>query len=137
MWGFIRQYMPAASPETSPFLDRLVGYAVKYYEDFVLPAKKYRMPDERERRSLENLAFRLEQLPTDAPLDTLQTEVFSAGKENGYEKEELRTWFQALYQVLLGQNEGPRFGSFIQLYGVQETIALIHRALLGDLAKAA
>ncbi len=137
LWGYIRMHSQDVTPDSAPFLDRLAGYAVKYYEDFVLPNKQYRMPDARERKALENLAYRLEQLPTDAPLDALQTEVFSAGKENGYEKEELRTWFQALYQVLLGQNEGPRFGSFIQLYGTEETTALIHRALAGDLAKAA
>lgn len=137
MWGFIRLHTPSATPDSAPFLDRLVGYAVKYYEDFVLPNKKYRMADARERQALENLAFRLEQLPADATFDQLQTEVFSAGKENGYDKEELRNWFQALYQVLLGQNEGPRFGSFIQLYGVEETIALIHKGLTGQLAKAA
>ncbi|MCC7305279.1 MAG: lysine--tRNA ligase [Alphaproteobacteria bacterium] len=137
MWGFIRNYNESVTPESAPFLDRLVGYAVKYYEDFVLPAKKYRHPDGRERQALENLAFRLEKLPEHADFEALQTEVFSAGKENGYEKEELRGWFQALYQVLLGQNEGPRFGSFIQLYGTEETIALIHKALAGQLAKAA
>ena len=137
MWGFIRNYNADVTPESAPFLDRLVGYAVKYYEDFILPNKQYRLADDRERAALSNLAFRLEQLPKDATLDQLQTEVFSAGKENGYPKEELRNWFQALYQVLLGQNEGPRFGSFIQLYGVEETIALIHKGLTGDLAKAA
>jgi lysyl-tRNA synthetase class 1 len=137
MWGFIRNYNPDVTPDSAPFLDRLVGYAVKYYEDFVLPNKKYRVPDAREKQALENLAYRLEQLPPDATFDQLQTEVFSAGKENGYEKDELRGWFQALYQILLGQNEGPRFGSFIQLYGVSETIALIHRGLSGDLTKPA
>ncbi len=137
MWGFIRSYSPNVTPENAPFLDRLVGHAVKYYEDFVLPNKKYRAPDDRERAALENLAYRLEQLPNNADFDALQTEVFSAGKENGYPKEELRNWFGALYQVLLGQNEGPRFGSFIQLYGVEESIALIHKGLNGDLAKAA
>ena len=70
-------------------------------------------------------------------IKTLQTEVFAAGKENGYPKEELRNWFQALYQILLGQNEGPRFGSFIQLYGRDETIELIRKGLSGSLVKAA
>ena len=135
MWGFIRQYNDKVTPESAPFLDRLVEYAVKYYEDFVLPNKQYRHPDGRENQALENLAFRLEKLPEHADLDALQTEVFAAGKENGYEKDELRIWFQALYQVLLGQDQGPRFGSFIQLYGTQETIALIHKALSGDLVK--
>lgn len=137
MWGFIRRYRADASPENLPFLDRLVEYAVRYYEDFVKPHKIYRLPDSRERAAMEDLARRLEALPPDASVDSLQNEVFSAGKENGYGKEELRTWFQALYQVLLGQSEGPRFGSFIALYGIAETIALIRSALAGNLAKAA
>ncbi|GJL85151.1 MAG: lysine--tRNA ligase [Micavibrio sp.] len=137
LWGYIRKHKPDATPENAPFLDRLVGYAVKYYEDFVLPTKTYRMPDDRERAAMEDLAKRLEALPKDADLDAMQTEVFSAGKENGYEKNELREWFQALYQVLLGQNQGPRFGSFIELYGVQESITLIRDALDGKFAKAA
>lgn len=137
LWGYIRLHKPGVSPESAPFLDRLVGHAVKYYEDFVLPNKKYRLPDERERKAMEDLAARLEKLPANAELEALQTEVFSAGKENGYPKEKLKNWFQALYQVLLGQNEGPRFGSFIQLYGRTETIGLIRKALSGELAKAA
>jgi lysyl-tRNA synthetase class 1 len=137
MWGFIRKHKQGVTPETSPFLDRLVGYAVKYYEDFILPNKTYRLPTDRERAAMEDLAKRLKAVPKDAGLDALQTEVFSAGKENGYAKEELREWFQALYQVLLGQNEGPRFGSFIEVYGVNETIALIEDALNGKFAKAA
>lgn len=137
MWGFIRRYRPEATPESVPMLDRLVGYAVRYYEDFVKPNKTYRLADSRERAAMEDLVRRLEALPPDAPLEALQNEVFAAGKENGYPKEELRAWFQALYQVLLGQSEGPRFGSFIELYGIAETCALIRAALAGDLAKAA
>ncbi|MGB4058473.1 MAG: lysine--tRNA ligase [Alphaproteobacteria bacterium] len=137
LWNYIKMHKPGVTPDSAPFLDRLVGHAVKYYEDFVLPAKQYRMPDERERKAMEDLATRLDGVADDADLETLQTAVFSAGKENGYEKEELRNWFQALYQVLLGQNEGPRFGSFIQLYGRTETNALIRKALCGDLAKVA
>ncbi len=131
MWGFIRRYKPDATPENYPFLGRLVKYAVKYYEDFVLPNKKYRLPDERETRAMNDLAARLKALPEGADLDALQTEVFSAGKENGYDKKELREWFQALYQVLLGQDQGPRFGSFIELYGKDDTTALIEDALEG------
>ena len=137
LWGFIRRYSADATPENAPFLDRLVRYAIKYYEDFVLPVKQYRLPSDRERAALEDLAKRLTPLPENADLDMLQTEVFSAGKENGYTKEELREWFQAIYQVLLGQDQGPRFGTFIQLYGVKDTIALIHEALAGKFAKAA
>jgi lysyl-tRNA synthetase class 1 len=138
LWGFIRLYSPGATPDNAPFLDRLVGYALKYYEDFVLPAKRYRLPDERERAALTDLAERLKKLDGKPDSEALQTEVFSAGKENGYGKEELREWFQALYQVLLGQDQGPRFGSFIALYGRMETVALIEKALEGGfMAKAA
>ena len=125
LWRYINQYKPDVSPESAPFLDRLVEYAIKYYKDFILPTKTYRAPDQREREALEGLAQHLESIPPNSDLDTIQTAVFSAGKDNGYDKSELRDWFQALYQVLLGQNEGPRFGSFAQLYGTKQTVELI------------
>jgi lysyl-tRNA synthetase class 1 len=137
LWGFIRQYKPDATPDSAPFLDRLVAYAIRYYEDFVLPGKKYRAADARERAALEDLAARLQKLGDGQDAETYTTEVFSAGKENGYAKEELRTWFQAIYQVLLGQDEGPRFGSFIEVYGAGKTVQLIGDALNGKFAKAA
>lgn len=137
MWGFIKRYKPDATPDNSPFLARLVEYAVRYYQDFVLPSKTYRAPDARERAALEDLAGRLAKLPANADGEAIQTEVFSAGKENGYEKEELRTWFQAIYEVLIGQSQGPRFGSFIELFGIQNTIDLINEGLAGKFAKAA
>ena len=137
LWSYIKMHKPGITPESAPFLDRLAGYAVKYYEDFVLPNKQYRLPDVREKAAMADLANRLENVTGDADLETLQTEVFAAAKENGYPKEELRNWFQALYQILLGQNEGPRFGSFIQLYGRDETIELIRKGLSGSLVKAA
>ncbi|MEM9469438.1 MAG: lysine--tRNA ligase [Pseudomonadota bacterium] len=137
MWGFIGLYAPGVTPETHPFLDKLVAYAVKYYEDFVLPSKVYRAPDDREIAALNDLANRLESLPKGADGETIQTEVFSAGKENGYDKKELRQWFQAIYEVLIGQSQGPRFGSFIELYGVDKTITLIREALDGKFLKAA
>ena len=137
MWGFIRRYSPGATPENAPFLGQLVQYAVRYYEDFVLPAKKYRAPDARERAALEDLSRRLKAMPADIDSEALQTEVFSAGKENGYPKEELRSWFQAIYEVLIGQPQGPRFGTFIALYGREETVALIDEALAGKFAAAA
>lgn len=137
LWGFIKHYEADATPDSAPFLDRLVHYAIKYYEDFVLPAKQYRMPDERERAALEDLAARLEKLEDGLEAEAYMTEVFSAGKENGYEKDELRGWFQAIYEVLLGETQGPRFGSFIKLYGVKETTQLIRDALDGKFAQAA
>lgn len=137
MWGFIQKYAKDATPKNAPFLDHLVSFAVKYFEDFVKPTKSYRMPDDRERTALNDLANRLEALPADADLDALQTEVFSAGKENGYDQSELRDWFKAIYEVLIGQEQGPRFGAFIEIYGIDETVALIRDALDGKLAKAA
>lgn len=137
MWGFIKRYKAGATPENSPFLAKLVEYAVRYYDDFVLPAKTYRPADERERAALADLLQRLKALPKEADAETIQTEVFSAGKENGYQKEELRTWFQAIYEVLLGQSQGPRFGSFIAVYGIDETIAMIEQGLSGDFIKKA
>ncbi|MBX2834604.1 MAG: lysine--tRNA ligase [Micavibrio sp.] len=137
LWKFIKSYAPDATPESAPFLDRLVGYAIRYYKDFVLPEKQYRAPDSRETKTLEALASKLESMDNGLEAEDYMTEVFSAGKENGYEKDELRDWFKAIYEVCLGQSQGPRFGSFIKLYGVKDTTALIRDALNGKFAKAA
>ena len=137
LWNFIKSYAPDATPESAPFLDRLVGYAIRYYKDFVLPEKTYRAPDDREQAALTDLAGRLEGMEDGLEAEDYMTEVFSAGKENGYDKEELRAWFQAIYEICLGQSQGPRFGSFIQLYGVKDTASLIRDALDGKFAKAA
>lgn len=137
LWKFIQSYAPEANADSAPFLDRLVDYAIKYYQDFVLPEKTYRAADEREAKALTALAAKLETMDNGLQAEDYMTEVFSAGKENGYEKEELRDWFQAIYEVCLGQSQGPRFGSFIQLYGVKDTAQLIRDALDGKFAKAA
>ena len=137
LWKFIKQYSPEATPDNAPMLDRLVGYAIKYYTDFVLPEKNYRAPDERETAALKDLAARLSAMDESLESENYMTEVFSAGKENGYDKDELRDWFKAIYEILLGQSQGPRFGSFIKLYGVKETAQLIDDALNGKFAKAA
>ncbi|WP_091735035.1 lysine--tRNA ligase [Phenylobacterium immobile] len=127
LWGFLARYIPGASPETEPMLDKLVGYAINYYEDFVKPAKRFRNPDDRERAAMSDLVARLQALPADADAELIQNEVFEAGKVGGFEP--LRSWFSALYEVLLGQSQGPRFGSFAAIFGVQRTIALIEGAL--------
>ena len=137
MWGFIKRYKPDTTPENSPFLAELVKFAVRYYDDFVLPSKVYREADARERASLVSLVEKLKVLPKDADAEVIQTEVFSAGKENGYPKEELRSWFQAIYEILIGQSQGPRFGSFIAVYGIDETIAMIEQGLQGEFLKKA
>ncbi len=137
LWGFIKQYAPGATPNSAPFLDRLVGYAIRYYQDFILPKKVYRAPDDRESKALNDLAARLEAMDNGLESEAYMTEVFSAGKENGYDKSELREWFQAIYEVCLGQSQGPRFGSFVKLYGVADTAALIRDALDGKFLKVA
>ncbi len=132
LWGFISRYIPDATAQNNAKLDELVGYAIRYYHDFVRPAKTFRLPSEKERTALADLDQRLAALPDGAEAETIQNEVYAVGKAHDFEN--LRDWFQALYQVLLGQDRGPRFGSFVALYGVGETRALIARALSGELA---
>ncbi|MGB0497413.1 MAG: lysine--tRNA ligase [Rubricella sp.] len=134
LWGFMRRYAPEASPESHPGLDAAAGFAVRYFQDFVKPTRQFRLPDERERTALEDLKARLS--AWDGPLDAeaLQSEVFAVGKAHGFEP--LRDWFKALYEVLLGASQGPRFGGFIALYGVEETIRLIEAGLAGELVTA-
>ncbi|MBT6205606.1 MAG: lysine--tRNA ligase [Rhodospirillaceae bacterium] len=127
LWGFISRYLPGATPQTEPLIDRLSGLAVNYYQDFVKPAKQYRAPNDQERAAFEDLAGRFAALPADADGETFQTEVYAVGKEHGFEP--LRAWFQALYEVLLGQSAGPRFGSFVALYGRDEMLALMREML--------
>lgn len=135
LWSFISRYVPGASPATMPLLDRLVGYAVAYYEDFVKPAKTYRKASDVERAALDDLAKTLEALPAGSTAEEIQNQVYEVGKRHGFT--DLRAFFQALYEILLGQTQGPRMGSFIALYGVKETLALIRRAIKGeDLAAA-
>jgi lysyl-tRNA synthetase, class I len=136
LWGFIRRYSPGASPESMPFLDKLVDCAIAYYQDFVRPAKNYRMPDEQERAALADLAETLKGMEPAADAETIQNAVYEVGKRHGY-AENLRAWFGCLYQVLLGQQEGPRFGAFAALYGLGETVALIEAALTRKAADAA
>ena len=155
MWGFINRYAPDASPEANPDLDAAAGFAVRYYQDHVKPTRQFRLPTDQERAALENLiaALKDEKVALDAiaqknadagkadePLpevnyaddEFLQSVVFAIGKNHGFEP--LRAWFSCLYEVLLGATQGPRFGGFIALYGVEETIALIEAALKGELA---
>ncbi|MDO5657380.1 MAG: lysine--tRNA ligase [Paracoccus sp. (in: a-proteobacteria)] len=132
LWGFIRRYAPDASPETHPQLDAAAGYAVRYFNDFVAPTRVFRAPDAREAAALRELDDRLAAWDGAADPEELQTMVFAVGRDHGFEP--LRDWFSALYQVLLGADQGPRFGGFIALYGVDETRALIARALAGELS---
>ncbi|MDF2798735.1 MAG: lysine--tRNA ligase [Devosia sp.] len=131
MWGFISRYIPGASPVTHPELDKLAGYAVRYFNDRVKPFKTYRAPIDHERAALEDLRTQLEAYAGSTDAEALQNLVYEIGKAHKFEP--LRDWFKAIYQVLLGEDQGPRFGSFIALYGVGETRRLIEDALEGKL----
>ena len=135
LWGFISRYLPEATPATAPFLDRLVGYAINYYRDHVKPQKRYRLPDATERAALDELLRYLEAAPAGATAEDLQNEVYEIGKRHPFP--DLRAWFKALYEVLLGQDQGPRMGSFIALYGRAETADLIRKVLKGESLSAA
>jgi lysyl-tRNA synthetase class 1 len=132
LWGFIRRYAPEASPDTHPHLDEAAEFAVRYFRDFVAPKRTYRAPSEKERAALEDLRSRLAAWEGGLDAEALQSMVYAVGRDHGFEP--LRDWFTALYEILLGASQGPRFGGFIALYGVQETIALIDKALEGRLA---
>ncbi len=131
LWGFIQRYAPDASPEANPQLDQAAGFAIRYYNDFVKPTKTFRAPDDRERAAITDLAERLKVWDGGLDAEALQSMVFAVGKEHGFEP--LRDWFKALYEVLLGASQGPRFGGFIALYGVDETVDLIDAGLAGNL----
>ncbi|GIT91241.1 lysine--tRNA ligase [Jannaschia pagri] len=130
LWGYIRQYAPEASPETNPQMDRAAEGAVRYYNDFVKPTKVYRAPTELERDALQELRDGLRTWDGATTDEALQSLVYDVGRERF---DPMRDWFKALYQVLLGADQGPRFGSFIALYGVAETADLIDLALSGAL----
>jgi lysyl-tRNA synthetase class 1 len=142
LWAFIRRYSPETSPETHPHLDQLAGFALKYFEDFVKPAKRYRPATPEEAEALKALSDRLGELPKDASPEEIQDAVYDVGR--GYEAYTKQNkdgsigvslaWFNTLYQILLGEEKGPRFGSFVALYGIDETRDLIARALAGELA---
>jgi lysyl-tRNA synthetase class 1 len=139
LWGFIGRYRPGVTPQTHPKLDALVGYAIHYFRDFVLPTKKFREPQPIERVALTDLRDALSQLPSDATAEAIQDVVYEVGRREPFLDEKKKAkdgkpgvaldWFNMLYQVLLGQEKGPRFGSFVAVYGVQNTVDMIDGAL--------
>ena len=131
IWSYLQKYIDDISPESHPELDKLVSYAVLYYQERVRPFKTYRLPNANEVIHLTALQEKLKKIDKDASADEIQSAVFAVGKDANYAN--LREWFLCLYQTLLGQDEGPRMGSFIKLYGIAETEALIASALAGKL----
>ena len=135
VWGYVTDYAPAVSPASHPELDRMIGYAVNYYQDLVRPQKIYRLPNETEQNHLQALKHALADLPDHASGEDIQSVVYAVGKAAEYEN--LRDWFKCLYEVLLGQTEGPRMGSFFALYGRGKSVQLIDDALAGRLSASA
>ena len=127
-WKFVQRYAPETSPESHPELDQLIGLAVNYARDFVVPNLKKRPPTAEEAAALRELDTELAKLPADADAEAIQHLVFEIGKAH-YGKDKLRAWFQALYETLLGSSQGPRMGSFIALYGIENSRRLIAEAL--------
>ncbi len=134
LWGFITRYAPGVTPESHPKLARLVEHALAYCRDFVLPQRRLRAPDARERAALRDLRGRLLALPSGTDAEAIQDLLYALGRSHGFEP--LREWFKALYETLLGRSEGPRFGTFVALYGIEETVALIDLALAREAAAA-
>lgn len=144
LWGFISRYAPGVTRDTHPELDRLAGYAIRYFDDFVKRSKAYRSPDEGERAALAALSDRLGGLPADADGEAIQNAALNVARAvPRYQDHDKKSpeggpgvsgaFFQMIYQILIGQERGPRFGSFAALYGIAETRALIAKALTGEL----
>jgi lysyl-tRNA synthetase class 1 len=139
LWGFVGRYRPGVTKDTHPHLGKLVDYAIHYFRDFVLPTKKFREPTEAERAALTDLRDALSQLPSDDAAEEIQNVVYEVGRREPFLDQKKKAkdgkpgvsldWFNMLYQVLLGQEKGPRFGSFVAVYGIQNTIDMIDGAL--------
>ena len=139
LWGFIGRYRPGVTPQTNPGLNAQVEYAIHYFRDFVQPTKKFREPNEVERTALTDLRDALSELPADATPEQIQDVVYEIGRREPFLDQKKKAkdgkpgvaldWFNMLYQVLLGQEKGPRFGSFVAVYGLQNTVDMIDGAL--------
>jgi lysyl-tRNA synthetase, class I len=142
LWAFLKRYMPEMDAATHPRLDKMVGYAIRYYLDFVKPNKVYRPCTEDEAKALTDLNAALADLPEGSTPEAIQQKVYDVGRREPYTVTQKdgsigvgQTWFNMLYQVLLGEEKGPRFGSFAALYGLNNTRKLIADAISGALAK--
>ena len=133
LWGFIQRYAPGTSPAGNPDMDAAAGFALRYFQDFVAPKRVFRAASDIERAAMLDLRARLVAWTGGLDADALQTMVFAVGTDHRFDP--LRDWFKALYEVLLGASEGPRFGGFIALYGVSETVALLDQGLSGALLR--
>ncbi len=125
LWKFINKFHKEIKPQDHPILDGLTEYAINYFKDKVEPNKKFKKPNDIEKKALKNLVSKLEKIDQKLNPEDIQTIIYSVGKENGYEKN-LRDWFKLIYQVLFGEEDGPRIGFFVSFFGLKETISLIN-----------
>lgn len=123
LWGFIENYYKGIDRKNFPLIQNLLEYGVEYYNDFVLPNKKYRIPNEKEKVGFEKLINFLESIDEKYEAEDIQTKIYEIGMELNFDN--LKDWFSAFYQVILGQDQGPRLGSFIKFYGIEKTITLL------------
>ena len=126
LWKFIKRYKKNIQIEDYPILDSLVKYALKYFQDIVKPNKKYRKPSEKEKKALQDLVNKLQACNEQMDPEAIQTIVYTVGKNNGYQ-ENLREWFKAIYEIIFGDQDGPRMGFFISFFGIKESIELINK----------
>ena len=124
LWKFVKKYKKDISEKDYPIFDNLVGYAIKYFNDVIKSKKKYKTPNQEEKKALEALIKTLESCNDKMAPEDIQTLIYSTGKENGY-SENLREWFKLIYEVVFGVENGPRMGFFISFFGVKETKDLI------------
>ena len=124
LWKFINKFYKEIKPNDYKILDGLTEYAINYFKDKVEPNKKFKIPNEKERKALQNLVKKLDQIDKSLKPEEIQTYVYTVGKENGYEKN-LRDWFKLIYEVVFGEKNGPRIGFFVSFFGLKETVKLI------------
>jgi len=124
LWKFVKKYKTNISEKDYPIFDKLVGYAIKYFNDVIKSQKRYKKPNNTEKKALEALVKTLDTCNDKMTPEDIQTLIYSTGKENGY-SESLRDWFKLIYEVVFGDENGPRMGFFISFFGVKETKDLI------------
>jgi lysyl-tRNA synthetase class 1 len=127
LWSFIENYYPKLKKEENPLLINMLEYGVQYYNKFVLPNKKYRLASDKEKEGFSLLIEVLKNCSPNEEPENIQTKIYEIGMSLNFEN--LKDWFSAFYQVVLGQDQGPRLGSFIKFYGINETIKLLERKL--------
>ena len=124
LWKFVKKYKKNITENEFPIFDNLIGYAIKYFNEVIKLKKKYKKPNENEKKALQALILTLDECNEDMSPEDIQTLIYSTGKDNGY-KEKLREWFKLIYEVVFGDENGPRLGFFISFFGVKETKQLI------------